>query len=94
MTLVTQEVRLMTQAARELARDEVLGPDPTSDNILLAAAELAEGCESVDLLRLSEDDRQKIIDAYDKEAAWDEQRQDAAVRAAGGTDRHGRYDWR
>lgn len=67
MTLA-HATRLMCLAARELAADEVLC-DPSDDEILVAAAELAEGCDRVDLLALSDNQRAFITQAYDNVAS-------------------------
>ena len=64
MTLheATQRIK---NAARELAREDLLC-DPSDDDILIYAAELAEGCDRVDLLALSDGQRNAIIKAYDR----------------------------
>lgn len=60
----TEIIHKLKTAAAELGRDGILS-DPTDDTILLAAAELAEGCESVDLLTLGDNGRNAICAAYD-----------------------------
>lgn len=64
MTTTTCQMMAMCRAARELASDEVLF-DPSDDEILIAAAELAPGCDRVDLLALSDGQRLRIVQAFD-----------------------------
>lgn len=51
-------------AARQLGEDGVLGPDPTDDTILLAAAEL---CDWVgDLSRITPYQRRRVIREWER----------------------------
>lgn len=63
MTTASQTMA-MCRAARELKHDRVLN-DPTDDEILIAAAELAPGCDRVDLLAMSDHERNRVCAAYD-----------------------------
>lgn len=62
LTQEKYEILLMIRCAKELAMDKALY-DPSDDDILIAAAELAE--VSTDLAKLAQWPRDLIVAAYD-----------------------------